>query len=99
MRLFRAISIEEHQDLVEFGFRAGPNSLAGKWFADFYNHAYLWGKAFGYQERFSIVEIDFPDQRVNQLFQIELLDGIGPAKYLTIDDLKHATLITIQTVI
>lgn len=57
------------------------------------------GKAFGYQDQFSIIEIDYPNDKVADLFQIDLLDGIGPAKYLSIDDLKHATLITIQTVI
>ncbi|MEM7573555.1 MAG: hypothetical protein AAF433_11665 [Bacteroidota bacterium] len=57
MHLYRAISLKEHQDIIENGFRAGPNSLAGKWFADYRDHAYQW-------EKHLVIKINFRSLRL-----------------------------------
>jgi RHS repeat-associated protein len=78
--LFRHVSPGELADIGEHGFRAGPNSLGGKWFAESGEHASQWGRVLNNGEG-SVVKVRVPDSFANQLMRLEKLDGIGPARY------------------
>lgn len=78
--LFRHVSPGELADIGEYGFRAGPNSLGGKWFAESGENASQWGRVLNNGEG-SVVKVRVPDSFANQLMRLEKLDGIGPARY------------------
>jgi hypothetical protein len=86
-RVYRAVSEEEYRDILSTGvLRQGPNSLEGKWFADSLEGANAHGRSLFPNGRFRLIEVDVPDNAPS-LFKSPNLDGLGPARYLHIDDL------------
>ncbi|MBI5880045.1 MAG: hypothetical protein HZB53_20540 [Chloroflexi bacterium] len=89
MRLYRAVSEAEFEQLLETGrFQIMPGTLEGKFFAETPDHARQWGQLFG--GPFHVIEIDLDDLVANQLMRIERLDGIGPARFARVDELAMA---------
>ena len=65
--LFRAVGQAEFDDIAATGaFRAGPNSLEGKWFATNMQDAITWGRSFYPNRSFTVVEARLPAQVVQQ---------------------------------
>ena len=79
--LYRHVSPGELADIGKNGFRPGPNSLGGKWFAESGEHASQWGRVLNNGEG-SIVKVRVPGSFADQLMRLEKLDGIGPARYV-----------------
>lgn len=98
MRLFRAISFGEYALLKRGRFLTGPNSMGGKWFAESLDDAYSWGRLMVFDPGFIIVEIEISAEVADNLFRIEWLDNIGPARYAEIPQLVDATIISFQNV-
>jgi hypothetical protein len=89
MRLYRAVSDAEFADLTASGtFALVPHSLEGKWLAETPADAETWRCLLGES---LVIEIEVPDTNANRLFRIQRLDGIGPARYAELEDLKGAT--------
>jgi hypothetical protein len=81
-RLFRAVSPEELADIsAHGGFRPGPNSLLGKWFAETPEAARRWGRLLYPDGVFHVIQLDVPQDVADQMFRLPLLDQIGPARY------------------
>ena len=98
MRLFRAISENEFQGLLQNSiFQKSKNTLGGKWFAESLGNAISWGKLMGHID-FWVVEIELPEHMAIKLFSIDFLDGIGPAKYAELKELKEAVIIEFHKV-
>ncbi|MBI2804024.1 MAG: hypothetical protein HYX68_03465 [Planctomycetes bacterium] len=91
IRLYRAVSPEELADIADQGgFRAGSNSLAGKWFAETAEAAKRWGE-FLYpspSEAFHVIQVEIPRHVADQMFRLGQLDQIGPARYAEGDVLE-----------
>lgn len=94
LSLYRAVSHGEHADLMASGvFRPGPNSYAtGKFFAETGEHAAQWGNAMEGAGKFREIEAQFPKSAADQLMRWERLDGIGPARFGTFDQLRQPTI-------
>ena len=77
------MSSNELADIFSYGgFRPIPSSLQGKWFAEVAEHATEWGRKLYQQgETFSIIQVDVPQDVVDQMFRIPNLDQVGPARY------------------
>jgi hypothetical protein len=91
--LYRAVGNAEFDQIMETGtFQAGPNSLGGKWFAESAEHAEQWGDILEGKGAFKIVDARIPTVQANQFMRIEGLDGIGPARYAELDQLKGAVI-------
>jgi hypothetical protein len=84
MDLYRAVSPQELADIRQApGFRPGPPSFQGKWFAEVAEHAAAWGRLFYRQTGlpFHIVVVDVPRNLADRLFRLPSLDNIGPARF------------------
>ncbi len=79
--LYRHVSPGELADIGQHGFRPGPNSLGGKWFAESGEHASEWGRVLNNGEG-SVLKVRVPGSFADQLMRLEKLDGIGPARYV-----------------
>ena len=55
--------------------------MEGKWFAQQLPHAMEWGQRFYGNGGFRIVQVQVSAQTASRFFQMEKLDGIGPAMY------------------
>jgi RHS repeat-associated protein len=90
-KLFRAVGEAEFKQLMSTGkFAAGPNSLAGKFFAETAEHAQKWGEAMMGKGNFRIIEAELPASAADKLMRWERLDGIGPARYGELEQLVDA---------
>jgi len=90
-RAYRAVSEAEYQDILRTGqFRQGPNSLEGKWFADSLEGAQGHARNLFPDGKFRLIEADLPNNAPS-LFRQPNLDGLGPARYLHLDDLNGVT--------
>ncbi len=90
MRMFRAISYAELQDILTSGIlRSGPPSFQGKWFAETIDDAAEWGHALYSGSQFHLIEVELDDAIVTTLFGLPNLDGIGPARFADIPDLPR----------
>lgn len=87
--LFRAVGTAEHADIAVTGvFRAGPNSFeTGKWFAESATHARQWGSALEGEGNFRLIEATFPRSVAGEFLRYPLLDGIGPARFGTYEQM------------
>jgi hypothetical protein len=86
-RVYRAVGNAECKDIDATGrLRPGPNSLEGKWFADSLEGAKAHGAALYPNDKYYLIEADVPDDAPS-LFVDPNLDGLGPARYLHMDDL------------
>ncbi len=91
--LFRAVTQGELNQVQRTGtFEAGPNSLGGKWFAETLEHARQWGDAMNGKGASTILEVQLPRSQADRLMRMERLDGIGPARYGELDQLRNATI-------
>jgi hypothetical protein len=76
------VSSEELADIAVYdGFRFGPNSLLGKWFAETPEAARHWGQLLYPGGVFHVIQADVPSDIADQMFRLPLLDQIGPARY------------------
>jgi hypothetical protein len=86
--LYRAVALAEAADVQEHGFRLGPNTMPGKWFAGRLEDAERWGSVLHRMsgaanvEPFRVVSIRLPSALVRQIYHDPLLDGIGPAYFV-----------------
>ncbi|HEY3412969.1 MAG TPA: hypothetical protein VGM51_07925 [Armatimonadota bacterium] len=91
MTLYRVVSKAELDDISRCAaFRTLPGQMEGKWFAESLEDARIWGARLGIAET-TIVCASVPDSMANSLFRLGLLDGIGPARFATEDDLPFLT--------
>jgi hypothetical protein len=92
--LYRAVSTAEHADIMATGaLRAGQNSYAtGKFFAESAEHAAQWGTRLEGAGNFRIIEATFPRSAADQFMRWERLDGIGPARFGTFEQIGNPTI-------
>lgn len=92
--LYRAVSQAEYDDIIESGMlRAGPNSFeSGKWFAESPQHATAWGNALEGPGNFRVIQVQFRSSVADQFFSLDSLDGIGPARFGTFDQIGNPTI-------
>jgi RHS repeat-associated protein len=89
--LYRAVGEAEFEQVMRTGtFQAGPNSLGGKWFAESAEHAAQWGQLLEGKGAFKIIDAKIPTVQAEKFMRLESLDGIGPARYAELDQLKNA---------
>ncbi len=94
MRLYRAISYAELQDILSSGgLRPGPPSNQGKWFAEVLADAGEWGRRLYPGENFHLIEVEVGDALAAGWFALPNLDRIGPARYAEIPDLPAVVFI------
>ena len=88
---FRSMCRDEFFDLLDFGWRASENGMPGKWFADNFEDAITFGQKMGHgvDPKFYVLEVDIPDNIVNNAYRKGSLDGIGPASYFEVKDLNN----------
>jgi len=93
VRLYRAVSEAELQDIRSFGgFRPNPDIgyakgfETGKWFAESEEGAIKWGKQFMVWDKsvYYVVYFDIPTASVAKLYQKSNLDGYGPARLASV---------------
>jgi len=90
---YRAVSNAEFEQIMETGtFEAGANSLGGKWFAETAEHANQWGEILEGKGAFKVVDAKIPSVEADKFMRLERLDGIGPARYAELDQLKNAVI-------
>ena len=69
-------------------FRPAPNSFAtGKFFAETGEDALQWGNVLEGAGNFRVVEAAFPSSVAQQFMRWVRLDGIGPARFATFEEL------------
>jgi hypothetical protein len=89
MRLYRAVSYAELQDILSSGaLRPGPPSYQGKWLAESADDAADWGRGLYPAGGFHLIEVEVDDTVAAGLFALPNLDQIGPARYADIPDLS-----------
>jgi hypothetical protein len=99
MKLFRAISMAEYHDLFSSEeFRAGRNSMEGKWFAERVEDAIAWGRLLETGGNFYIVELEVASIIADGFFRLEHLDGIGPARFADCIELSSSTIISFSNI-
>ena len=89
---FRSMSREEFFDIQDFGWRASASGMSGKWFADSYEDAIVFGQKMGHgvDTKFYVIEVDIPDYIVDNAFRNPgKHDGIGAASYFEVEDLNQ----------
>jgi hypothetical protein len=88
--LYRSVSPGEMADIQNTGmFRMGPNSSMGKWFAENPADAAEWGRALGNDG--GVVGATMPRTIADQMFRLDRLDNIGPARYADPEHLQFLT--------
>lgn len=98
MLLFRSMSQAERYDISDHGFRSGRNSLEGKWFAESFEHAKCWGELLYNNSDFIICKLEISDEKYFNSFRLSNLDGVGPAVFVDITNLKDATVVAFDLV-
>ena len=89
---FKSMSREEFFDIQDFGWRASASGMSGKWFADSYEDAIVFGQKMGHgvDTKFYVIEVDIPDYIVDNAFRNPgKHDGIGAASYFEVEDLNQ----------
>ncbi|CVA21861.1 Cell wall-associated polypeptide CWBP200 [Serratia marcescens] len=93
--LYRGMSLDEYNSLMNEGWKAGQGTMEGKWFAESYKDAVTWGNKMGHGgDVFRVVQIDVPDNVASKMHIDPHLDGIGPARYAEVVDLNNHTKVT-----
>jgi len=88
VQLFRHVDPAELEDIRNTGqFGLGPNST-GKYFAESAEHAKQWGQMLNNGEG-AVVETNVPRSAADELFRWEKLDNIGPARYVSPEQLDR----------
>ncbi|WP_185545959.1 RHS repeat-associated core domain-containing protein [Variovorax sp. KBW07] len=87
--LYRAVTQGELTQIQRTcRFEAGPNSLGGKFFAESREHARQWGDAMNGKGNSTVLEAQMPRSQADRLMRWDRLDGIGPARYGELDQLR-----------
>ncbi|WHI47326.1 RHS repeat-associated core domain-containing protein [Microbulbifer sp. VAAF005] len=95
--LYRAVSADELAQIRRTGsFEAGPNSLGGKFFAENLNDAARWGEVMDGAGNYHLLRVQLPANDAGSLMRWNSLDGIGPARYGELDQLKNAIISVIE---
>lgn len=95
--LFRAVSPGEAADALANGLRPGANSYAtGKFFAETAENAAQWGKALEGPNNFQLLKVEFPTSTADQFMRWPRLDGIGPARFGTFEQMVPPPKITLH---
>lgn len=90
VKLYRSVNHDEFQRLLySKQFVQGPNSLEGKFFAEHYEDANKWGNTMNGIGGHVIVEVHVPKSIANEMMRWPKLDGIGPARYRMLDQLRN----------
>ncbi len=88
---YRAISFAELADFRQSGrLQIGPGSCEGKHLARSLADARKWGRALFPNGGFAIVRVVVDVSVADNWMRWTKLDGIGPAVFATIEDLKQA---------
>ena|SRR6266496_2457286 len=100
VKLYRAMCDAELGEPLATGiFRAAAGAIEGKWFAESVQDAVIWGDYFesitGIKND-RIVEVELSDEVAAKLFRFPRLDGIGPARFATVEQLAGATIREVQ---
>jgi RHS repeat-associated protein len=92
--LYRAVSKGEYDDLVANKvFRPGQNSyVTGRFFAETPEAAAEWGTKLEGPGKFRVIKAEFPKSVADKFMRWDRLDGIGPARFATFDQIQHFTL-------
>lgn len=93
VRLYRAVSEEEFQQILKTGVFEGAGGAEGKYFATTMEHASKWGEALMGKGNFRIIQLDLPPELVQQFYYWSNLDDIGPAYFAELEQLKDLLLI------
>jgi RHS repeat-associated protein len=87
--LFRAVSRAEAAEVLTEGvFKAGTNSLGGKWLAESAEDAAKWGDVLQGPGNFEVLQVQLPKSAADNLLRLERLDSIGPARYGELNQLN-----------
>jgi len=87
--LFRAVSREEAASALAEGlFKAGENSLGGKFLAESAEDAGKWGDLLQGPGNYEIIRVELPKSAADSLMRWERLDSIGPARYGELNQLN-----------
>jgi hypothetical protein len=93
VRLYRAVSPEEVDDLMKSGrFRPHPEGLSteGKWFTTTPEYAAAWAKKHLYRRKpYWVVEAKVRQSVLSRMFHIERLDRIGSGYYAYPEQLPY----------
>ena len=91
--LYRAVSEAEFEQVMRTGtFQAGPNALGGKWFWESAESAQKFGQWAEGKGAFKVVDARIPTVEADRFMRLENLDGLGPARYAELPELKNATI-------
>ncbi len=91
--LYRAVTQAELKQIQATGsFEVGANSLGGKWLAETADHARQWGNVMNGKGASTILEVQLPRVQADKLMRMERLDGIGPARYGELEQLRGAVI-------
>ncbi|WP_254606778.1 RHS repeat domain-containing protein, partial [Burkholderia contaminans] len=91
MVLYRSMSLDEYNGLLETGKWTINGNMEGKWFAESYENAVKWGNTMGHGDgTFRVVQVDVPDEIANKMHKDPHLDGIGSARYAELEDLNNS---------
>ncbi len=91
--LYRAVGQAEFEQLMKTGaFQAGTNSLGGKFFAESLDDAIKWGELLEGKGAFKVIEARIPTVEAQKFMRWDRLDGIGPARYAELNQLRNATI-------
>lgn len=93
VRLYRAVSRKEADQALALGkLSTIAGSLEGKWFAEQFDHAALWGEQLarlsGIRQD-TILEVEVSVKALQAAYRLPMLDGIGPAVFISEADLIH----------
>jgi len=89
MILYRGMNDDEYSQLMKNGTWKAQGTLEGKWFAESYNDAVIWGQEMGHGgDKFKVVQVNVPDEIANRMHRTSRLDAIGPARYAQLEDLN-----------
>jgi RHS repeat-associated protein len=88
--LFRAVSEKELADIrVNAGsLRDVPQSAEGKYFATTYEAAMEWGNRPS-SDSFKVLSVEVPENLLREAYYWPILDDIGPAYFITMEQLEN----------
>ena len=89
MKLYRTVSEQEYQQLIEIGrFDITSQSVEGKYFAESQQDARQWGDLLFGVGQYRVIGVELADELCAQFHRWERLDMIGPARYAEIEQLR-----------
>jgi hypothetical protein len=87
--LYRAVSNAELRQIQKTGkFEVGKGTMEGKWFAEKAADARKWGDKMNGPGNSTVMRADIAKPIADKMYRTNSLDGIGPARFGTIDQLQ-----------